>query len=173
MGAISLSCTSSRYTYRALSLAESVGSNSTALRPTAYSMPARSAALNNSASCFRFFMHSSAGLGVAAEFADTAAPRPSLACAALLGCAQRRGSYHLRCSADAAQRPAASGHLQRRTSRRLLQNVVSSLYYSHAPVTSCVGQRRLLLSGHHTGLDLIVAPRHRSAPVTRSGVTHS
>ena len=36
--------------------AESVGSNSTALRPSAYFTPASSAPLNNSASCFSFFI---------------------------------------------------------------------------------------------------------------------
>jgi hypothetical protein len=36
--------------------AESVGSNSTALRPSADFTPASSAALNNAASCFSFFM---------------------------------------------------------------------------------------------------------------------
>src|ERR1700732_849766 len=51
-----LSCTSKRYTKRACSLAESVGSNSTAPRPSAYLMPASNAALNSSASCLGFFI---------------------------------------------------------------------------------------------------------------------
>ena len=41
--------------YNALSLAESVSSNSTALRPSAYSIPASKAALKSSASCLSFF----------------------------------------------------------------------------------------------------------------------
>src|ERR1700691_5411097 len=56
---MTLSCTSRRYTYSALSLAESVASNSTALRPSAYATPATKAALNNSASCLNFFIHHS------------------------------------------------------------------------------------------------------------------
>src|SRR5579883_3467766 len=51
--------------YRALSLAESVDSNSTALRLSAYSTPARKAALNNYASCLSFFTrHSPATPGL-------------------------------------------------------------------------------------------------------------
>src|SRR5579862_6539432 len=50
------SCTSRRYTYSAFSLTESVASNSTALRPSAYATPATKAALNNSASCLNLFI---------------------------------------------------------------------------------------------------------------------
>src|SRR6185437_3682278 len=49
--------------YSALSLAESVDSNSTALRLSAYFTPASKAALNNSASCLSFFMDLSSRIG--------------------------------------------------------------------------------------------------------------